>query len=152
MAATSKSSLKFNASLLECVVCLEVPSSNPIFQCRNGHHYCKECHPKLLCFMISSKLHECPLCQQERGQLGNVKCLIAQKILENSKETDSAVKKTSEPPRGIRQNPGRPQPNQAKFHTPNRRPDTGTAPTSRMYCGICGRRGHERQQCHRRQQ
>ena len=70
-------------SLLECVVCLEVPSSNPIFQCRNGHHYCKECHPKLLCFMISSKLHECPLCQQER----DVKCLIAQKVLENSKET-----------------------------------------------------------------
>ena len=140
MAATSKRNLKFNELLLECNVCLEVPSSNPIFQCRNGHLYCKECHPKL---------HECPLCRQGRGQLGNVKCLIAQKILEISKETDSAVKKT-----WVRQNPGRPQPNQAIFHAPNRRPDTGTgmAPTSRMYCGICGRRGHERQQCHRRQQ
>ena len=143
MAATSKRSLKFNASLLECVVCLEVPSSNPIFQCRNGHLYCKECHPKLL---------ECPLCRQGRLQLGNVKCLIAQKILEYSKETDSAVKKTSEPPRGVRQNSSRPQPNQEAFHAPNRRPYTGTAPTSRMYCGICGRRGHERQQCPRRQQ
>ena len=87
MAATSKSSLKFNASLLECVVCLEVPSSNPIFQCRNGHLYCKECHPKLL---------ECPLCRQGKLQLGNVKCLIAQKILENSKETDSTVKERRE--------------------------------------------------------
>ena len=65
--------LKVNKSLLECNVCLEVPSSNPIYQCRNGHLFCKECH---------SKLQECPVCRQGKKQLGNVICLIAQKILD----------------------------------------------------------------------
>merc|ERR1712141_289198 len=88
MAATLKRNLKFNESLLECTVCLEVPSSNPIYQCKNGHLYCKECH---------SKLQECPVCRQGKSQLGNVRCLIVQKILENSKENDNAVQKTSKP-------------------------------------------------------
>ena len=65
--------LKVNKSLLECNVCLEVPSSNPIYQCRNGHLFCKKCH---------SKLQECPVCRQGKSQLGNVICLIAQKILD----------------------------------------------------------------------
>ena len=64
---------KFNESLLECTVCLEVPSSNPIYQCRNGHLYCKECHPKL---------QECSVCQEGKDQLGKIICLLAQKLLE----------------------------------------------------------------------
>ena len=67
--------LKFNESILdrkdlECNVCLEVPSSNPIYQCKNGHLFCKKCHQKII---------ECPVCQQGKLQLGNVTCLIAQK-------------------------------------------------------------------------
>ena len=65
--------LKVNKSLLECNVCLEVPSSNPIYQCRNGHLYCKECHPKL---------QECSVCQEGKDQLGKIICLLAQKLLE----------------------------------------------------------------------
>ena len=40
--------------LLECPVCMETISSAPIFQCRNGHIVCKDCHPKL---------ETCPICR-----------------------------------------------------------------------------------------
>ena len=129
MAATLKRNLKFNESLLECTVCLEVPSSNPIYQCRNGHLFCKECH---------SKLQECPVCRQGKSQLGTVRCLIAQKILENSKETDNAVQKTS--------NVQQPSPiNMAPVHVgirlpAPRRPLTNLEAAPRnSYCGICGK-------------
>ena len=128
MATPLKRNLKFNESLLECGVCLEVPSSSPIYQCRNGHLYCKECHPKL---------QECPVCRQGRFQLGNVRCLIAQKILENSKETHNHDQKTSEPSK-------RPIPNIPA--APSRRPGTVSGPPNQfptasrnLYCGMCGK-------------
>ena len=60
----------------ECNVCLEVPKSSPIFQCQEGHIFCNVCHPKLH--------QQCPVC---RRNLGNIKCLIAQKILKTTAAT-----------------------------------------------------------------
>ena len=55
---------------LKCNVCLNVPKMSPIFQCQEGHILCNDCHPKL---------SQCPVCRS--GTLGNIKSLIAQKIL-----------------------------------------------------------------------
>ena len=66
----------------ECNVCLEVPKSSPIFQCQEGHIFCNVCHPRLR--------QQCPVCG--KGNLGNIKCLIAQKIL---KTTASATSESS---------------------------------------------------------
>jgi len=48
---------------LECPVCLNVPKVGPIYQCRNGHLLCKECHPRMKC---------CPLCQIPLEKLRNL--------------------------------------------------------------------------------
>ena len=50
-------------SNLECPVCLVVPKSGPIYQCRNGHLLCKECH---------SKMTRCPLCNILLEKLRNL--------------------------------------------------------------------------------
>ena len=63
----------------ECNVCLEVPKSSPIFQCQEGHIFCNVCHPKLH--------QQCPVC---RRNLGNIKCLIAQKILKTTRATSDS--------------------------------------------------------------
>ena len=63
----------------ECNVCLEVPKSSPIFQCQEGHIFCNVCHPKLR--------QQCPVCG--KGNLGNIKCLIAQKILKTTSDSSS---------------------------------------------------------------
>ena len=54
---------------LECVVCLDIPSSAPVFQCDHGHILCNSCHVKLV---------ECPIC---KIKLGNTRCLAVEKIL-----------------------------------------------------------------------
>ena len=75
----------------ECNVCLEVPKSSPIFQCQEGHIFCNVCHPKLH--------QQCPVC---RRNLGNIKCLIAQKILKTTTATsDSSSFLDTKPKRGI---------------------------------------------------
>ena len=55
---------------IECPVCMEVPTSPPIFQCERGHILCKTCH---------SKLSNCPSCS---GALRSTRCLVAEKLLE----------------------------------------------------------------------
>ena len=51
--------------LLECPVCFETIDSIPIYQCRNGHVVCKDCHPKL---------ETCPICRELRdGPIRNLK-------------------------------------------------------------------------------
>ena len=55
--------LKTLKSNLECPVCLVVPKSGPIYQCRNGHLLCKECH---------SKMTRCPLCNILLEKLRNL--------------------------------------------------------------------------------
>lgn len=55
--------------ILECPVCLEVPTSTPIYRCDNGHILCKECRKKLT---------TCPEC---RIRLGNKRCLTSEKIV-----------------------------------------------------------------------
>ena len=51
--------------LLECPVCFETIDSVPIYQCRNGHVVCKDCHPKL---------ETCPICRELRdGPIRNLK-------------------------------------------------------------------------------
>ena len=42
------------ARILECPVCLEAPTSPPIYRCDNGHIICKDC---------KKKITHCPLCQ-----------------------------------------------------------------------------------------
>ena len=48
---------------LECPVCLNVPKVGPIYQCRNGHLLCKNCHPKMV---------KCPICQIPLEKLRNL--------------------------------------------------------------------------------
>ena len=55
---------------LECVICLDVPKHNPIYQCDNGHIVCKLCH--------TNAIH-CPLC---KVKLGNLRNLAVEKVLE----------------------------------------------------------------------
>ena len=55
--------------ILACPVCLEVPTSTPIYRCDNGHILCKECRKKLT---------TCPEC---RIRLGNKRCLTSEKIV-----------------------------------------------------------------------
>ena len=62
--------LKDIRNLMECNVCLCVPKSVPIYQCERGHILCSECRPKLT---------KCPSC---RITLGDTRCLIAEKALE----------------------------------------------------------------------
>jgi len=45
---------------LECPVCLIIPRSFPIFQCRLGHSICSECHPRL---PRPYRSRRCPVCQ-----------------------------------------------------------------------------------------
>ena len=54
---------------VECVVCLETPRSDPVFQCDHGHILCTSCH---------EKLSDCPVC---KVKLGNTRCLSVEKIL-----------------------------------------------------------------------
>ena len=54
---------------LECVICLDIPNCNPVFQCNNGHMYCSSCHEKIT---------DCAVC---RIKLGYTRCLMAEKIL-----------------------------------------------------------------------
>ena len=56
-------------SILQCPVCLEVPTSPPIYRCDNGHILCKEC---------KVKLSNCPEC---RIKLGDKRCLTSEKIV-----------------------------------------------------------------------
>ena len=46
--------------LLECPVCFDTINSVPIYQCRNGHVVCKNCHPKLETCPICRQLHDGP--------------------------------------------------------------------------------------------
>ena len=54
---------------LECVICLDLPKEDPIYQCNNGHIHCNTCH---------SKITECPVC---RIKLGNTRNLTAERVL-----------------------------------------------------------------------
>ena len=47
-------SFKLDKEELECPVCLEIPSSLPIYQCQEGHPICNACHPKV---------QICPICR-----------------------------------------------------------------------------------------
>ena len=56
---------KYFKDLLECPVCFETIDPVPIYQCRNGHVVCKDCHPKL---------ETCPICRELRdGPIRNLK-------------------------------------------------------------------------------
>ena len=54
---------------LECPVCLDLPQSGPVYQCRNGHLMCKDCHPKM---------KRCPICVVPLEKLRN---LLSEKLL-----------------------------------------------------------------------
>ena len=54
---------------LECVVCLDIPSSDPVYQCDHGHILCNFCHETLT---------KCPVCDVK---LGSTRCLVVEKVL-----------------------------------------------------------------------
>ena len=56
--------------LLICSVCLDIPTSSPIYQCENGHLLCKSCKPQL---------RNCPVC---RKPLPITRNLLAEQSLE----------------------------------------------------------------------
>ena len=62
-------SLNSIQDVLECIICLEVPRKDPIYQCDNGH---------LLCVLCHKRVDECPLC---KVKLKNIRALAVEKIL-----------------------------------------------------------------------
>jgi hypothetical protein len=76
---------KYFKDLLECPVCFETIDSVPIYQCRNGHVVCKNCHPKL---------ETCPICRELRD--GPIRCLKLEEMVERLQLSMSeATKKLS---------------------------------------------------------
>ena len=57
--------------IVECPVCLAVPTSGPIFSCPNGHLVCSSCRSSL-----------CPTC---RVTMGEHRCLLASTVVEGIK-------------------------------------------------------------------
>ena len=62
-------SLNSIQDVLECIICLELPRKDPIYQCDNGHLLCEFCH---------KRVDECPLC---KVNLKNIRALAVEKIL-----------------------------------------------------------------------
>ena len=54
---------------LDCVICLDIPRQDPVYQCDNGHIICRCCRYKSLI---------CPMCNVK---LGNARCVAVEKIL-----------------------------------------------------------------------
>lgn len=44
---------------VRCPVCLELPTSSPVFSCPNGHLVCASCYPgsQSNCFLCRTKMH-----------------------------------------------------------------------------------------------
>ena len=59
---------------LNCPICLNLPSSTPIYQCQEGHLVCKDCH---------AKVNSCSICRST--PLGSIRSLMAEKMLTESK-------------------------------------------------------------------
>ena len=68
---------KYFKDLLECPICFETIDSVPIYQCRNGHVVCKNCHPKL-------KI--CPICRVDIIKKSKCDGLIRNRKLEEMVE------------------------------------------------------------------
>ena len=54
---------------IECVICLDIPKSDPVYQCTNGHILCSICHKRVI---------DCPICKIE---LGSIRSLAIEKVL-----------------------------------------------------------------------
>ena len=59
-------------SKVECPVCMEVPTKDPVYSCPNGHLVCHSCY-RCCCW-------GCPLCRERMGQM---KSLLAAAVIEN---------------------------------------------------------------------
>ena len=57
------------AGNLECPVCLNIPDTTPVFQCKNGHIICSGCR---------AKLNICPVC---RVPFGYSRSLTSEKLI-----------------------------------------------------------------------
>ena len=58
--------------LLECPICFHTIDSVPIYQCRNGHVVCNDCHPKL---------ENCPICRDGQLYDGPIRNLKLEEIV-----------------------------------------------------------------------
>ena len=54
---------------IECIICLDIPKADPVFQCTNGHILCANCHKRVI---------DCPICKIE---LGTIRALAIEKVL-----------------------------------------------------------------------
>ena len=54
---------------LQCPVCFKIPRTTPIYQCKEGHIHCKECHPRL---------QVCPIC---RSNVLDMRAITIEKII-----------------------------------------------------------------------
>jgi len=68
---------------LECPVCLIIPRSFPIYQCRLGHSICSECHPRLPRLYRSRR---CPVCQAKYCN-PPTRNFLAEKVIECVRRT-----------------------------------------------------------------
>ena len=58
---------------LNCCICFDIPNFRPVFQCVNGHIYCKDCFPKVG--------RNCGVCRVDLVP-GN-RNVIAERLIEN---------------------------------------------------------------------
>ena len=54
---------------IECVICLDIPKNDPVYQCNHGHILCNECH---------ARVTDCPIC---KVKLGRTRALVVEKVL-----------------------------------------------------------------------
>lgn len=75
--ATSKDSIQISAQSvmldLECLICMEVPTKAPIYQCEEGHILCEECYE-----LRKGGENTCPTC---KVTLSGIRCRMAEKLL-----------------------------------------------------------------------
>ena len=54
---------------IECVICLDIPKNDPVYQCNHGHLLCNKCH---------ARVTDCPVC---KIKLGKTRSLVVEKVL-----------------------------------------------------------------------
>ena len=105
---------KYFKDLLECPVCFETIDSVPIYQCRNGHVVCKNCHPKLETCPICRQLHDGPRNLKLEEMVERLQLSLSEgtkKLVSESIQIDPIVPETP--------NVHRPNVHQSNVHQPN---------------------------------
>lgn len=62
---------------LHCIVCFDLPSGGEVFQCKNGHLLCKECHGRV----VEGDKAQCPACRARLSRERPVRNRFAEDVL-----------------------------------------------------------------------